>query len=85
MPLPASSIVPANDAKTHFAELINRVCAGEEVTITRHGMPVVKMSPVKTQSSVEERKAAIEAMLRDRVDGRLEGMTIKDMIEEGRM
>ncbi len=33
-----------NEAKTHFSALIERVNAGEEITITKHGKPVAKLS-----------------------------------------
>lgn len=34
------------EAKTHFSEWVDRACAGEEVTVTRHGKPLVKLVPV---------------------------------------
>ncbi len=33
-------------AKAHLSELLNTVEAGEEVVITRHGRPIVRMVPV---------------------------------------
>ena len=33
-------------AKAHLSELLDRVEAGEEVVITRHGRPVAHISPV---------------------------------------
>ena len=35
--------VPAFEAKTRFGELLDRVIAGEEIVITRHGRPVAHM------------------------------------------
>lgn len=35
------------DAKNHLSELIDRALAGEDVTITRHGRPVVELRPVQ--------------------------------------
>ncbi|WP_343893113.1 type II toxin-antitoxin system prevent-host-death family antitoxin, partial [Craurococcus roseus] len=35
------------DAKNRFSELIDRALAGEGVTITRHGRPVVELRPVE--------------------------------------
>lgn len=32
-------------AKAHLSDLINRVEAGEEMVITRHGRPVVRVVP----------------------------------------
>lgn len=35
--------VSATDARASLPELLNRVAAGEEVTVTRHGQPVAVM------------------------------------------
>ena len=42
---PLSTIVGAFDAKTHLAALLDRVEAGEVVTITRHGKVVARLVP----------------------------------------
>jgi prevent-host-death family protein len=31
------------EAKAHFSELVTQVAAGEEVVITRHGQPIVRL------------------------------------------
>ena len=72
------------DAKTHFAELLERVAGGEEVTITRHGVPVAKLSPIKRVATKEERQKAIEAILALAKHNRLDGLKLKDLINEGR-
>lgn len=47
---PTMDDVGAYDAKTHFAELLDRVATGEKITITRYGVPVAVLSPPhKTQ------------------------------------
>lgn len=38
--------VNIHEAKTHFSRLIQRVAAGEEVTIARAGVPVARLVPV---------------------------------------
>ncbi len=35
--------VGAFDAKTHLSTLLDRVAAGEEVVITKHGKPVARL------------------------------------------
>lgn len=35
------------EAKAHLSELLNRVEAGEEIIITRHGRPVARVSPAE--------------------------------------
>ncbi len=38
-----------SDAKTRLSELLDRVEAGEEITITRHGRPVAQLRPVSAE------------------------------------
>ena len=83
MSLAENNVVGAYDAKSHFSQLLERVEAGEEITITRHGSPVARLVPIR-RATAEERRAAIQAM-RDLAKGnRLSGLKIKDLIEEGR-
>ncbi len=77
-------MVGAYDAKTHFSDLLERVEAGEEITITRHGSPVARLVPVKRTTTAVERRAAIEAMRKLAEGNSLGGLRIKDLIEEGR-
>lgn len=84
MPLNHSGTVPLYDAKAHFSELVAQAEAGQEITITRHGTPVVKLVPVKQQHSIEERRAAIERIIDNRKGITLGGLKIRDLIEEGR-
>lgn len=71
------------EAKAHLGELLDRVERGESVTITRHGKPVALLVPT---APVQKRNRA--EVIRDLLDfgkGRkLEGMSIREMIEEGR-
>ena len=52
-------------AKAHLSELINKVEAGEEVVITRHGRPVARVVPaVPVKQPVPlERLAALRKSL----------------------
>lgn len=43
---PAMSTHSVAEAKNRLSELIDRALAGEGVTITRHGHPVVELKPV---------------------------------------
>jgi prevent-host-death family protein len=80
----AISIVGAYDAKTHFAELLDRVANGAELTITRHGTPVARLVPVDRQSTPAQRRAAIEGMRKLASGLTLGGLKVKDLIAEGR-
>jgi len=79
-----SNVVGAYDAKTHFAELLERATGGEEITITKHGTAVAKLVPVKRNKTVEERRAAIEGIRKLSEGLTLGGLKIKDLISEGR-
>ncbi|HWZ45134.1 MAG TPA: type II toxin-antitoxin system Phd/YefM family antitoxin [Candidatus Saccharimonadales bacterium] len=37
-----------HEAKTHFSRLLQRVAAGEEVTIARDGVPVARLVPIES-------------------------------------
>lgn len=71
-------------AKTHFSELLERVEAGEEITITRHGTPIARLVPVKKRSSREERRAAIARWKELSKGLSLGGLNARDLINEGR-
>ena len=71
------------EAKTHFASVIERVQNGEEITITKHGAPVARISPI----DLTARRSAQEVIAEMRETQklcRLDGLTIREMIEEGR-
>jgi prevent-host-death family protein len=79
-----SNTVGSFEAKTHLSELLDRVEAGEEVTITRHGSPVAQLVPVKGKSSREERRTAINSIRSLAEKNTLGGIKIKDLVAEGR-
>lgn len=75
--------VGSYDAKTRLPALLERVSKGEKITITKHGVPIAMIVPV--DRSRQDIDAAIEAMIEFGKGRSLpEGMSIKDMIEEGR-
>ena len=78
------SSVGAYEAKTHLAELLDRVEKGERITITRHGRPVAQLVPPPgaPERTVEE---AIEGIVGFRRGRRLgAGVSVKQLIDEGR-
>jgi prevent-host-death family protein len=76
------------EAKTKFAELLERVQAGETITITRYGQPVAKIVPAGIGDEERaRRRALIDDIKRKRVDwdrGAKPGATIPDLIKAGR-
>ena len=79
-----STVVGAYDAKTHFSELLQRVEAGEELTITRHGSPVARMVPIRLKATPAQRRTAIDAMRKLARSQSLGSLRIKDLIAEDR-
>jgi prevent-host-death family protein len=80
----SSNTVGAYEAKTHLSELLEKVEAGEEIVITKHGTPVAKLVPVKKEASAEQRAAAIRRIQQLSTGLSLAGLKIKDLIAEGR-
>lgn len=76
--------VGAYDAKTRFAELLQRVSQGEEITITRHGTPVARLVPARRMNTPEGRARAIREMREIASRNRLAGLKVKDLRDEGR-
>lgn len=80
----SNNTVGAYEAKTHLSELLEKVEAGEEIVITRHGAPVAKLVPVKQEASAEERAAAIKRIQKLGTRLSLTGLKVKELIAEGR-
>jgi prevent-host-death family protein len=75
--------IGAFEAKTHLSRLLDRVERGESLTITRHGKPVARLIPV-SGSSREERRRAVAELKQLRARQRLDGLTARELIDEGR-
>ncbi|OLB30402.1 MAG: type II toxin-antitoxin system prevent-host-death family antitoxin [Acidobacteria bacterium] len=76
--------VGAYEAKTHLSELLEKVEAGEEITITKHGAPVAKLVPIKREATTDERASAIKRIQKLASGLSLGRLKIKDLISEGR-
>lgn len=75
--------VGSYEAKTHLPSLIARVAKGEQITITKHGVPVAKLVPVDA-SGKRDRAEVIEELRRIRKGKTLGGISIRELIEDGR-
>ena len=71
------------EAKAHLARLLERVTRGETVTITKNGVPVATLQPVDAAKKTPVRDV-IEQLKRFRTGKRLEGLSLRGMIEENR-
>lgn len=76
--------VGAYEAKTHFSELLEKVSAGEEFTITKHGTPIARLVPVIKKSTPADRREAIDRIRALSKGLSLRGLKIRDLISEGR-
>ena len=75
------------EAKTKLAELLDKVEAGETVTITRRGTAVAQLVPVRPADERQRQRALIEEIKRWRVGkdrGAKPGSTIPELIKAGR-
>ena len=75
--------VGSYEAKTHLPALLDKVAKGEKVTITRRGVPVATLEPAGARGKHDIRKV-IEEIKESRKGKTTGGMSIRQMIEEGR-
>jgi len=61
--------IPVSDAKSRLTDLVRRAEAGDEVILTRHGHPAVRLTPINAKPSPAEvrarRLAAIDRAIAD--------------------
>jgi prevent-host-death family protein len=71
------------EAKTHLPELLKRVAKGEKIVITRRGEPVAMLVPPLREPS-QDVQEVIDEMKALRRGNTLGGISIRELIEEGR-
>ena len=75
------------EAKTKLAELLDKVEAGETITITRRGIAVAQLVPVKAVDEKARQRVLIDEIKRKRAGwdkGAKPGATIPELIKAGR-
>jgi prevent-host-death family protein len=73
------------DARTHFSELLDQVAKGKRVLITRRGKPAALLSPPPVEAKMDVTQVVKEMLAyRDEAGPTLGGLTIRELIEEGR-
>jgi prevent-host-death family protein len=80
-------VVGSFEAKTKLAELLDKVEAGESVTITRRGREVARLVAIIPADEQARRQALIDEIKRTRVGkdrGAKPGSTIPELIKAGR-
>ncbi len=75
--------VGSYEARIHWGALLDRVAKGEEITITRYGVPVARLVPARPAVQRDVREA-IEELKAFRKGRTLAPYTIRELIEEGR-
>lgn len=81
--------VAVYEAKTRLSDLLSQVEQGEQITITRHGVPVARLVAVTKSrkagvASQRQRVAAALAALKDQRKGVKLDLSLRDAIESGR-
>jgi prevent-host-death family protein len=78
--------IGAFEAKTKLGQLLDWVEAGEEVIITRRGKAVARLVPPGSATVDRERtRAAVTRIRAMRKGVTLGGLSIKDLVSEGRL
>ena len=75
--------IGAFEAKTQLSQLLQRVQAGERFVITRHNRPVAELIPFNPHGADKVREA-IEGLKAFQETHCLEGLSVRDMVKEGR-
>jgi prevent-host-death family protein len=76
--------IGAFEAKNKFGTLLDWVESGEEVVITRRGKAIARLIPSGTGRDRTRAAQAVAGILSRRADVRLDGLTIKELVGEGR-
>jgi len=71
------------EAKQKLSELVDRASHGERIGITRRGKLAAFIVPVQDKPDLDQVFAKIDG-IRTRLKPLPKGMTVKDLIEEGR-
>ena len=79
-------LVPLYEAKNHLSELVARVERGEEIAISRRGVPVARLVAIQPSTQADDQRAqvagALSCLRQLRMDLVLEG-DLKDLAREG--
>ena len=73
--------VGAYEAKTHLPALLDRVEKGETITITKHGREVATLSPWRHGGTPVD---VVDGLIAARKGIRLKGVSVRELIDDGR-
>ncbi|MDR2154025.1 MAG: type II toxin-antitoxin system prevent-host-death family antitoxin [Burkholderiaceae bacterium] len=72
------------EAKNKLSGLLDKVAVGEEFIITRHGKAVARLGPIQPAFDRAKAKQAAKMLLELRKGVTLGGLSIKELVNEGR-
>lgn len=72
------------EAKNRLSALLDAVERGGEVVITRRGKPVARLTAHEPGFDREKARRAAAGLRAARAGARLDGLSIRDLIDEGR-
>jgi prevent-host-death family protein len=76
--------VSEHDAAERLGALIDEVQSGVEVLITRHGKPVARLVPSDAGVDSAKARQAAEGLRAASKGQTLDGMSLKELVNEGR-
>lgn len=74
----------AYEAKTHLSRLLDEVERGASFAITKHGRPVALLVPIEAGGPRMSVGDAIDGLRRFRSGHRLGGISLRELIDDGR-
>lgn len=77
--------VGAFEAKTHLSALLVQVENGAQIIITKHGKSIAKLVPMECITDQKNRQQIIEHLKKSRKQNKLNGLDLKNLINEGRL
>lgn len=78
--------ISVTEAKAQLTELVRRAEAGDEVILTRHGQPAVRLVPMRPRPDVASRRALLDAVRasgRGKAAGGPEAARSQDFLYDG--
>jgi prevent-host-death family protein len=78
------------EAKAQWSRLLGRVSRGEKILITRHGKPAAMLVPPPKEAEKKEAAKDVRQIVKEMLDYRdrkgpsLGGISVRELIEEGR-
>lgn len=79
------NMIGAFEAKTHLSALLAQVEHGVQFIITKHGKSIAKLVPMEHNANQESRRQIIDYLKKTRKHNKLNGLSLKKLITEGRL